>query len=98
MDDLTERFAGLIADHGEKAVIAAMADYCGQKADDAPTYGDHAKAWGKRADWCDYHAEKDGKMYPIPASHGDKTEIPDVYVRGVCRALGLDEAEFRKNL
>ncbi len=45
-----------------------------------------------------FHAEKDGKMYPIPASHGDKTEIPDVYVRGVCRALGLDEAEFRKNL
>ncbi len=47
MDDLTERFAGLIADHGEKAVIAALADYCGQKADDAPTYGDHAKTWGK---------------------------------------------------
>lgn len=22
-------------------------------------------AWGKRADWCDYHAEKDGKIYGI---------------------------------
>jgi hypothetical protein len=22
-------------------------------------------AWGKRADWCDYHAEKDGKTYGI---------------------------------
>ncbi|HUR60060.1 MAG TPA: PmoA family protein, partial [Opitutaceae bacterium] len=24
-----------------------------------------AAAWGKRADWCDYHAEKDGKTYGV---------------------------------
>lgn len=40
----------------------------------------------------------DGRTYPIPASHGTKTKIPDVYIRGVCRALGLDESEFRKLL
>ena len=24
-----------------------------------------AAAWGKRADWCDYHADKDGKTYGV---------------------------------
>lgn len=45
-----------------------------------------------------WHVEKDGKMYPIPAAHGDKTEIAENYLRGVCRALALDEAELRKLL
>lgn len=43
-----------------------------------------------------YHAEYKGVSYPIPASHGDNTEISDVYVRGVCRALGLDERRAPK--
>ena len=45
-----------------------------------------------------WKVEKDGKTYPIPASHGDNTEISEVYIRGVCRALGLDEAELRRSL
>jgi hypothetical protein len=39
-----------------------------------------------------------GKSYPIPAHNGLKTEISEVYVRGLCRTFGLDEAEFRKLL
>lgn len=51
MDDLTERFAGLIADHGEKAVIAAMASYCIAKSDTAEDTGEfsHSKVWDKLA-------------------------------------------------
>lgn len=36
--------------------------------------------------------------YPIPLHNGLKTEVPDVYVRGACRAFGLDEGELRKRL
>lgn len=36
-----------------------------------------------------------GKTYPVPAYNGLKTEIPDVYIRGLCRAFGLNEKEFR---
>lgn len=39
-----------------------------------------------------------GVSYGIPAHNGLKTEISDQYVRGFCRAFGLDEAEFRKLL
>ena len=42
-----------------------------------------------------WRCEKDGVCYPIPAHNGDKTEISDVYIRGVCRELKLDEAKFR---
>lgn len=42
--------------------------------------------------------QKSGKTYPIPAGHGDKTEISERYVRGACRALDLDEAELRRHL
>jgi hypothetical protein len=27
-----------------------------------------------------------------------KTEIPDVYIRGICRALGLDYEEVQRRL
>jgi len=40
----------------------------------------------------------DGKMYPLPAHNGEKTEISDNYIKGLCRALGIDEAELRKLL
>jgi hypothetical protein len=43
-----------------------------------------------------WKARKDGRTYPIPAHNGTKTEIGDMYVRGVCRALGLDERMLRK--
>lgn len=45
-----------------------------------------------------WHASKDGRRYPIPAHNSLKSEIQDVYIRGVCRALGLDEAELRRRL
>ena len=38
------------------------------------------------------------KMYPIPAHNGLKTEIPDIYISGVCRNLGLDEDSVRSAL
>jgi hypothetical protein len=41
---------------------------------------------------------KDGKTYPIPASHGDKTEIAEIYIRKACLLFGLDERELRKHL
>lgn len=39
-----------------------------------------------------------GKTYPIPAHNGEKTEIGDVYIRGVCRCFGWDPTEFKKHL
>jgi len=45
-----------------------------------------------------WKAVKGGIVYPIPCHNGPKTEISDVYIRGVCRAFGLNEAEFRKAL
>lgn len=39
-----------------------------------------------------------GRVYPIPAHNGERTEVKDVYVRGVCRCFALDEAELRKHL
>lgn len=49
-----------------------------------PSKGSHWKIYGP-----------DRKMYPIPVHNGLKTEIPDSYIRGLCRTFGLDEAEFR---
>lgn len=39
-----------------------------------------------------------GHAYPLPLHHGHKTELSDVYIRGLCRALGIDHAELRKRL
>jgi hypothetical protein len=36
----------------------------------------------------------DGRMYPIPAHNGLKTEITWVYVRGLCRNLNIDESKL----
>jgi hypothetical protein len=38
------------------------------------------------------------RPYPIPAHNGERTEIGDEYIRGMCRALGIDEDELRKLL
>jgi hypothetical protein len=41
----------------------------------------------------------DGRLsYPIPAHNGLKEEIPDKYVRGLCRAFGIDYASFVREL
>ena len=39
-----------------------------------------------------------GRTYPLPLHHGTKTELSDVYVRGLCRALEIDYEELRKLL
>lgn len=53
---------------------------------DAPNSGSHWKA------------RRDGKTYPLPAHNGARTELDDVYIRGLCRCFGLDEAELRRHL
>jgi predicted RNA binding protein YcfA (HicA-like mRNA interferase family) len=39
-----------------------------------------------------------GKAYTIPAHNGLKTELSDVYVKGVCRALGLSYDELKSRM
>jgi hypothetical protein len=39
-----------------------------------------------------------GRTYPLPLHHGAKTELSDVYIRGLCRALEIDYEELRKRL
>jgi hypothetical protein len=40
----------------------------------------------------------DGTVYPIPAHNAERTELSDVYVRGVCRAFGISYSELRARL
>jgi hypothetical protein len=35
------------------------------------------------------------RPYPVAAHNGERTEIPDKYIRGMCRAMGVEEAELR---
>lgn len=39
-----------------------------------------------------------GLIYPVSLHNGDKTELSDVYVRGICRAFGIDYQEFKSKL
>ena len=39
-----------------------------------------------------------GNTYPVSLHNGDRTELSDVYLRGICKKFGLDYAEFRKKL
>ena len=39
-----------------------------------------------------------GHTYPLPLHHGAKTELSDVYLRGLCRALEIEYEELRKRL
>jgi hypothetical protein len=42
-----------------------------------------------------WKAKKPGfRTYPIPAPNGEKTEISDAYIRGLCRSSDLDRDEF----
>lgn len=36
------------------------------------------------------------RMYPVPAHNGPRTEIPDVYIRGLASFIGVSEAELKK--
>lgn len=35
-------------------------------------------------------------IYPIPGTDGD--EVPDVYIKGLCRTFAIDLKEFKKKL
>ena len=39
-----------------------------------------------------------GHAYPLPLHHGLRTELSDVYLRGLCRALEIDYEALRKLL
>ena len=41
---------------------------------------------------------RDGKTYPIPAHNGEKTEVQERYIVGLCRCFGIDEAELRRHM
>lgn len=46
-----------------------------------------------------WKAKKPGfRTYPVPAHNGEKTEIGDQYIRGLCRNFDLDPDEFKKRL
>ncbi len=45
-----------------------------------------------------WKAKRDGKVYTLPAHNGPKTELSDVYVRGLCRAFGIDYEEMKEHL
>jgi hypothetical protein len=54
---------------------------------DMPSAGSHWKA------------RKEGfGVYPIPAHNGPKSEIGDVYLRGVCRHFGIELAELKSKM
>ena len=44
-----------------------------------------------------FRRAKDGS-YPVPAHNGLRTEIDDVYIRGLCNHFGIDPAEFAEKL
>lgn len=37
-------------------------------------------------------------MYPLSCHNGERTEVTDLYIRSLCRALGIDVAKFRSML
>jgi len=45
-----------------------------------------------------WKARREGKVYPITAHNGERTEIGEDYIRGVCRCFNLDVEELRKRL
>jgi hypothetical protein len=38
------------------------------------------------------------KCYPVKAHNGERSEISDIYIKGLCREFGVDESELRKKL
>jgi len=39
-----------------------------------------------------------GVMYPLSAHNGPREEIPDLYIRKLCRALGIDYETLKTGL
>ncbi|MBS2028706.1 MAG: hypothetical protein JST54_12465 [Deltaproteobacteria bacterium] len=40
----------------------------------------------------------DGKTYPLPCHNGEKSELDDKYLRGLCNCFGFDLTAFKKLL
>ncbi len=45
-----------------------------------------------------WKARLGGTVFPIPAGNAGKTEIPDLYIRKLCRCFGIDEKTLRSLL
>ena len=45
-----------------------------------------------------WKAIQHGKTYTVPAHNGDKTEISETYIRGICRCFDLKIEDLRKLL
>ncbi len=39
-----------------------------------------------------------GRNYPLSAHNGEKTEISDKYIKGLCRTFEIELDEFKKRL
>jgi hypothetical protein len=52
-----------------------------------PKKGSHWKA-----------TRKGCRPYPITAHNGERTEIPDEYIRGLCRNFGIEYDEMKRLL
>jgi hypothetical protein len=38
------------------------------------------------------------RTFPVPAHNAEKTEIPDEYIRALCRNFGIDYQEMKRLL
>lgn len=38
------------------------------------------------------------RCYTLPAHNGDKTELDDKYIKGLCKHFGLNYADFKAKL
>jgi predicted RNA binding protein YcfA (HicA-like mRNA interferase family) len=45
-----------------------------------------------------WKAKKDGKTYPIPAHNGEKSQIGDDYLKGLCRCFHVDLDVLKSHL
>jgi hypothetical protein len=45
-----------------------------------------------------YKAFRNGVLYTIPAHNGLKSEISDIYIKQLCKMLGINYDEFVKSL
>jgi hypothetical protein len=44
-------------------------------------------------------AKREGcRPFPVPAHNGDRSEIPDEYIRALCRNFGIDYDEMKRLL
>lgn len=42
-----------------------------------------------------YRVRVAGRVYPLPAHNGLRTDISEVYVTGLCRVLGMSVDDFK---